>query len=58
MKPANPSKVVIVPPPPVKDGEQTSNEKPAAPATAEEIQPEEVGAEECQPTEIVNSEKK
>jgi hypothetical protein len=58
MKPANPSKVVIVPRPPEKCGEKDPNENPSAPATAEEIQPEEVGAEECQPTEIVNSEKK
>ena len=67
MKPANPSKVIIVPRPPVNNDGQNLSVAPAAaqaeqPKTeqtqAEEVQAEEVQAQPCQGTPVVGPAKK
>ena len=51
MKPANPSKVIIVPRPPANGGGQTPPDQPT-PAQAEAVQAEEIQAEPCQATPV------
>ena len=55
MKPADPSKVIIVPRPPVNDGGQAPPATPASPAQAEQIQPQEIQPEPCEPQQPCQS---